>query len=31
MKKMLILLTLACLSLLLAGCGCLDLPLLPCI
>jgi hypothetical protein len=31
MKKMLILLILACLSLLLAGCGCLDFPLLPCI
>lgn len=31
MKKMIALLVVVCLALILAGCGCLDLPLVPCI
>lgn len=31
MKRMIVLLALVCLTLILSGCGCLDLPLVPCI
>lgn len=31
MKKMIVLLTLVCLTLLMSGCGCLDIPYVPCL